>query len=118
MVAFFDPQAREARDHEHSVTQFYAISLQDSRAANIRLEAEIKELRDGDKSLANQLKIENDRLKEKINEQKFEIQGLKGEIKYLQLRLDFGGSSQLRHSHPTNTHSDGHLPSTSSPHNA
>ncbi|KAA1113864.1 hypothetical protein PGTUg99_007183 [Puccinia graminis f. sp. tritici] len=73
MVAFFDPQAQEARDHERSVTQFYAFSLQDSRAANTRLEAEIKQLRDGDKSLANQLKIENDRLKEKINDSISEV---------------------------------------------
>ncbi|EFP81903.1 uncharacterized protein PGTG_08152 [Puccinia graminis f. sp. tritici CRL 75-36-700-3] len=118
MVAYFDPQAREARDHERSVTQFYAFSLQDSRAANACLEAKIKELRDGDKSLANQLKIKNDRLKEKINEQKFEIQGLKNEIKFLQLQLDFGGSTQSRLSHPSNPSSDGHLASTSSPHNA
>jgi hypothetical protein len=85
MTAFFDPQAREAHNHERSISQFYAFALQDSRAANARLEAEIRELRDGDKSLANQLRIENDRLKEKINTQQFEIQGLKNEIKFLQL---------------------------------
>jgi predicted RNase H-like nuclease (RuvC/YqgF family) len=103
MVAFFNPQAREVSNHKRSVNQFYAFSLLDSCAANTRLEAEIKELRNGHKSLANQLKNENDQLKEKINKQQFEIQGLKNEIKFLQLQLDFGGSTQSLHSHPTNT---------------
>jgi hypothetical protein len=117
MIAFFDPKAREAREHERSISQFYAVSLQDCRAANACLEAEIKELRDGDKSLANQLRIENDRLKEKLNEQKFEIQRLQNEIKFLQLRMDFGGSTQSHHSHSMNTSTNGHLANPASPHN-
>ncbi|KAH9471871.1 hypothetical protein Pst134EA_002503 [Puccinia striiformis f. sp. tritici] len=47
LAAFFDPEARRARDQEAGLTQFYALRLQESTSTINRLQEEVNRLHEG-----------------------------------------------------------------------
>jgi deoxyribodipyrimidine photolyase-like uncharacterized protein len=86
LTAWLDPAARQKREMENSMTQFYANQLRDAGKTIENLRDENNRLRLEDQSKANELK-------EKLTKLKIENSLLKAKLELLQMKIEMASSS-------------------------
>ncbi|PLW18272.1 hypothetical protein PCASD_16074 [Puccinia coronata f. sp. avenae] len=86
LTAWLDPAARQKREMENSMTQFYANQLRDAGKTIENLRDENNRLRFEDQSKAN-------KLKEKLTELKIENSSLKAKLELLQMKIEMASSN-------------------------
>jgi predicted RNase H-like nuclease (RuvC/YqgF family) len=102
MCSYFDPEARDKREHDQRMLTLYAIQLQDAQTTIHRLEDEVSKLRKGVNIQLIRLQEENSRLQQQLSDAQNKLQqahrelndranensNLRNRVKNLQLRID------------------------------
>ena len=101
--SFFNPEARDKREHQQRISQLYALQLQEAHGTIHRLETEINRLRDGINLQVVRLQDENTRLQATIDKLQSELvqaqrqitqlsmekSNMQSRLDVMQLRLEF-----------------------------
>ncbi|WAR59753.1 hypothetical protein PtB15_11B393 [Puccinia triticina] len=88
LASFFDPEARQSREMESSLSQFYALRLQDATSTINRLQDEANRLREGINIPVLRLQEELQQVRKELAEKTSKNQTLKHSFEMLQLRME------------------------------
>ncbi|POW00893.1 hypothetical protein PSTT_12833 [Puccinia striiformis] len=93
LAAFFDPEARRARDQEAGLTQFYALRLQESTSTVNCLQEEVNRLREGVNLQVIRLQEDLQQAQNALTQRTSENQDLRHRMEMMQLRMEFQQST-------------------------
>ncbi|KAI7946386.1 hypothetical protein MJO29_010913 [Puccinia striiformis f. sp. tritici] len=99
LAAFFDPEARRARDQEAGLNQFYALRLQESTSTINRLQEEVNRLREGVNLQVIRLQEDLQQARNALTQKTTENQDLRHRMEMMQLRMEFQQSAHYGPQH-------------------
>ncbi|KAA1113036.1 hypothetical protein PGT21_019217 [Puccinia graminis f. sp. tritici] len=93
IAAYFNPEAREARERETSMTHFYEVRLQEATATINRLQDEATKLREGINMQVLRLQNDLEQARKEVAQKNSENQELRHRLEMMQLRMEFQSQS-------------------------